>query len=69
LEIFVILFIRCLQHLLIDVTNMKSNETKSAGIEVSDIMIRQVQKALSDFERTSMIDAAILEFSLNPKAC
>lgn len=47
---------------------MKSNETKSAEIEVSDIMIRQVQKALSNFERTSMIDAAILGFSLNPKA-
>ena len=47
----------------------ESNETKSAGIEVSDIMIRQTQKVLSDFERTSMIDAAILEFSSNPKAC
>lgn len=51
-----------------DFTNMKSNETKSAEIEVSDIMIRQAQKVLSDFERTSMIDAAILGFSLNPKA-
>lgn len=46
----------------------ESNETKSAEIEVSDIMIRQTQKVLSDFERTSMIDAAILEFSSNQKA-
>ena len=39
----------CLQHLLTEVTNMKTKESKKATVEALDVMIQQVEKGPSGF--------------------